>query len=154
MQKKSWFFASVVSAILWAAIFIMLTALTNCSKNRDKVLDSVPADTVFVVVTDTIFIDVTVTDTLLVTVTCDTVDLTIEFIVIGDQSAPNVYAYFRNGTEVGRFVVTETFAEPTEVSFVVSFLRMTLGEVITIKKIEGSRAEAIASSIIGIKCSE
>ena len=149
MQKKSWFFASVFSAIIWAAIFIMVMSLTaNCSKNQTirPTPDAAP-DTVVVV--DSFFVKA---DTLFFI--CDTVDLTIKFTVIGDQSAPNVYAYFRNGVEVGRFVITDKFAEPTEVSFVVEFLRMTLGEVITIKKIEGSRAEAIASSIIDIKCSE
>ena len=84
---------------------------------------------------------------------CDTVDIEIEFTVIGDQSAPNEYAYFLNGVEIGRFIITETYAEPTEITFRVTFERIIFGDVITIQKISGSRAAVIGSAIIGITCS-
>ena len=103
----------------------------------------------FITDTDTVF--VTRIDTLFLT--CEVVDLTIRFTVTGDQSAPNVYAYFVNGVELGRFVVSEIFPEVTEVTFEVEFLGVVFGDVITIRKIEGSRSESIGSSIIGIKCS-
>jgi len=133
--------------LLW--MFLLFT-LPSCSKHHphEPIID-VPPDTIAVI------------DTLIIHehhdhpfgVACNTVDVTIEFILIGDQSAPNVYAIFRNGVEVDRIIIMETYVEPTELTFVREFLNMTLGEVIAIKKIEGSKAETIGSAIIEIKCS-
>ena len=141
------------SRVLQAAFFFSLAAITitatifsTCSKNPGSPSPIAPPDTVVVV--DTFFVK---TDT--VFSTCEIVDLTIRFTVTGDQSAPNVYAYFVNGVERGRFIVSETFPEVTEITFDVEFLGIVFGDVITIRKIEGSRAESIGSSIIGIECS-
>ena len=134
--------------LLWGAIFWLVNS--GCTKHQphEPPVDVTP-DTVHVhhnheiVVVDTIFQDVI----------CDIVDLTIEFIVIGDQSAPNIYAYFLNGIEVGRFVVEETFAQSTDVKFEVELVGLMFGDVITINVIEGSQAAVVGSSIIKIKCS-
>ena len=136
-------------SLLWLVFGLLL--VFGCSKYHDHPNtpddEHAPPDTVVVI--DTLII--TTVDT--VFVSCDTVDLTVQFTVIGDQSAPNEYAYFLNGQEVGRFVVSETYAEPTEIYFDVVFERVSFGDVISIKKISGSRAEAIGSAIINIKCS-
>ena len=97
--------------------------------------------------------EVVVTDTVFQFVICDTIDLTIEFTVIGDQSAPNIYHWFRNGIFVNEFVINEVFPKPTEIKFEVLFESVIFGDEITIRKISGSRAEVIGSAIIGIKCS-
>jgi len=137
--------------VWWTFLATMLFALVpNCSKHHphDPPVEA-PPDTVVIV--DSVFIHEHHDHP--IGVACDTVDLTIEFTVIGDQSAPNVYAYYRNGVEVGRFIVTDTFPEPTDVTFQVIFERIIPGDVITIKKIEGSRAGIVGSTIVEIRCS-
>lgn len=138
---------SVILFCLWVFAVYVFPSCSKHQPHEPPVI--VPPDTVVVV--DSVFIHEHHDHP--ISVACDTFDLTIEFTVIGDQSAPNIYAYFRNGVEVGRFVVTDTFDEPTEITFQVIFERITLGDVITIKKIEGSRAEAIGSAIVLISCS-
>ena len=127
--------------LIW---FIVVLVGSGCSRHPipTEPVPPVPPDTVVVV------------DTLTVFVICDTVDLTVQFTVIGDQSAPNEHAYYLNGVEVGRYIVSETYAEPTELTFDVVFAGVTFGDVITIRLISGSRADAIGSSIIDIKCTE
>ncbi len=142
-----------LAAIACALIAVSFLSFANCSKHQPhEPIEQAPPDTVVVI--DTL----TITDSLHFhhdhPFICIVFDLEIEFTVIGDQSAPNEYAYFLNGVEVGRFIITETYAEPTEITFRVLFERVTFGDVITIQKISGSRAEAIGSAIVGIKCSE
>lgn len=141
-----------IALLAFSQIFLGLHFMTSqgCSKHHPHE----PPDTVL---PDTVHVhhdhEVVIIDTVFQNVICDSVDLTVEFIVIGDQSAPNEYAYFLNEVEVGRFIVTDTFSEPTEITFYVVFEGVTFGDVITIRKISGSRADAIGSSIIDIKCS-
>ena len=140
--------------MLWATLFtVMICTFPNCGKHHDHPpLEPVPADTVVIVITDTLFVDVLVTDTLFVV--CDTVDLDIEFTLIKDQSAPNVYAIFLNGVEWDRIVISETSPIPVEVKFLRTFERFVIGrDTISIKKIEGSRAETIGSKIVKTECS-
>ena len=138
---------SILVVVHFVLIFIVLFLLQlsqGCRKNHPLEPD-VPPDTVVVVDT------VVVTDTTFRI--CDTVDLTIEFIVIGDQSKPNVYVVSLNEIFVYMFIVDETFSEPTEIKFEVDFPGVKFGDVITIKVVEGSRAAVVGSSIVDIKCS-
>ena len=143
--------------ILWAILMvpIWIFIFSNCSKNHPlEPPEQAPPDTVIVevVIIDTVI--VTIVDTVIVPVTCDTVDMTVEFTLIKDQSAPNVYAVFLNGVEVERFVISETSQTPVEVMFVWTFERFVIGrDSISIQKISGSRAETIGSRIVKIECS-
>ena len=137
MLKELFFVVGLACALMFLGDF-----MTSCSKHHPH--EPAPIHVHHdheVVVIDTVF------------QICDTVDLTVEFIVIGDQSAPNIYHVFLNDVLVAMLVINETFAEPTEIFYTVTFLNIVFGEVITIRKIEGSRAEAIGSSIVDIKCS-
>ncbi len=119
----------------------------GCTKTHPH--EPVPADTVHVHHDH----EIVVTDTVLQDVICEIVDLSIGFVVIGDQSAPNVYAYFVNGIEWGQLRVEWTFENPANVWFEVEFLGLQFGDVITIKVVEGSRAAVVGLSILDIKCS-
>lgn len=146
--------------ILWILFSVYMLAVcfafTNCGKHHDHPFapedhdhshehphehDTKP---------DTVFIEVPVN------VTCDTVDLEIEYTLIGDQSVPNIYAEYRNNVEVlPHIVISETYPAPTELLFRRQHDGFILGqETITIRKIEGSRAETIGSAIVGIECSD
>ncbi len=146
------------TGVLWVLFWAMLITVgictfPNCSKHHPhEPPEQVPPDTVFVTVA--------VFDTTIVHEhhdhlgTCDTVDLTVEFTLIKDQSAPNIYAIFLNGVEVGRIVISETSPTPVEVMFVWTFERFVIGrDSISIQKISGSRAETIGSRIVKIECS-
>ena len=136
--------------MLWATLFtVMICTFPNCGKHHPHEPPvEAPPDTVVVV------------DTLIVHEhhdhlrTCDTVDVTIEFTLIEDQSAPNVYAIFVNGVEWDRIVISETSPTPVEVKFIRTFERFVIGrDSISIQKIEGSRAETIGSKIVKMECS-
>jgi len=135
----------LLGLLFWISMFFLgwflLSVLPGCTKNQpNEPPEQFPPDTVFIEVP--------------VFVACDTVDLVIEFTLIKDQSAPNVYAILRNGVEVDRIVISDTALKPTEVIFVKVFERFVIGqETIAIKRIEGSRAETIGSAIIAIRCS-
>lgn len=144
--------------ILWFIIWSMAVGIyifPNCSKNNPvEPPGQVPPDTVIVevVIIDTVI--VTIVDTMIVPVICNTVDLTIEFTLIKDQSAPNIYAIFLNGVEVERIVISEISLTSVEVMFERTFERFVVGrDSISIRKIEGSRAETIGTRIARIECS-
>lgn len=136
--------------MLWATLFtVAICTFPNCS--RHPILEppvQAPPDTVVVV------------DTLIIHEhhdhpgTCSIVDVTIEFTLIKDQSAPNIYAIYLNGVEVDRIVISETSPTPVEVMFLRTFDRFVIGrDSISIQKIEGSRAETIGSRIVKMECS-
>ena len=151
-EAETMYHSLKLSAIACTLVAVSFLSFANCTKHHShEPTEQAPPDTVVVI--DTLII----TDSLHVhhdhPFICIVFDLEIEFTVIGDQSAPNEYAYFLNGIEVGRFIITETYTEPTEITFRVLFERVTFGDVITIQKISGSRVEAIGSAIVGIECS-
>lgn len=136
--------------LLKAAILGLFILSLNCSKNHEHPIlppEESPPDTVSV----SVF------------VTCDTVDLTVEFTVAigqnlddddddndGDEGLGGkaVFAVFRNGVEVDRFVTTSE----TEISFQVTFEAFIITqEMITIRKIEG-HGEAIGAAVVEIQC--
>ena len=139
-----------------------LLALPNCSKHHPhEPIEQAPADTVVVIDTLTVHEHHDHPDTVTVHEhhehqgICDTVDITIEFTLIKDQSAPNIYAIFLNDVEVYRIIISETSPTPVEVKFIWTFERFVIGrDTITIRKIEGSRAETIGSKIIKMECSQ
>ena len=137
--------------IFWAMLMIpiWIFAFSNCSKSHPhEPPEQAPPDTVVVVDT------VTIHEHHDHPGICDTVDMTVEFTLIKDQSAPNVYAIFLNGVEVERIVISETSPTPVEVVFVRTFERFVIGrDSISIQKISGSRAETIGSRIVKIECS-
>ena len=153
---------NLISWILWFVFWAMLITVgictfPNCSKNHP--LEPVPADTVFVhehhdhIVHEHHDHEIVVTDTLFQFITCDTVDLLIQFTVIGDQSQPNIYEYYVNGVFRGRITIRETFLKPTEVTFEVLFEGMASGDIITIRPVSGSRAGVVGLSVVGRECS-
>lgn len=149
MQEKT-----DTTRMMWIAwwtvlLFMAICTFTNCSKHHPhEPPEQAPPDTVFIIKT------VIIHDHHNHPVTCDTVNVTVEFILIKDQSAPNIYGTYVNYVEYGdRIVISETSPIPVEVMFIRTFARLIFGDVITIRKIEGSRAETIGSSIIGIECS-
>ena len=161
MQQKT-----DATRILWLILFAILlaigiTALPNCSQHHPhEPPEQDPPDTVVIIDTLTIHEHHDHPDTVTVHEhhehpgICDTVDITIEFTLIKDQSAPNIYAIFLNDVEVERIVISETSPVPVEVKFVRTFERFVIGrDTITIRKIEGSRAETIGSKILKMECS-
>lgn len=161
MNRKT----STVEFVFWLILLIVgviaLLSIPNCSKHHPhEPPEQAPHDTVVVV--DTLIVHEHHEHPDTVTVhehhdhpgTCDTVDVTIEFTLIKDQSAPNVYAIFLNGVEWDRIVISETSPTPVEVTFVRTFERFVIGQdSISIQKIEGSRAETIGSKILKMECS-
>ncbi len=136
--------------MLWATLFtVAICTFPNCGKwHPHDPPEKAPPDTVIVV--DTVFVHEHHDHP----GTCDTVDVTIEFTLIKDQSAPNVYAIYLNGVEWDRIVISETSPTPVEVMFVRRFERFVIGrDSISIQKIEGSRAETIGSRIVKMECS-
>ena len=161
MQEKT-YVTRVLWITWWTVMFLMaIYTFLNCSKHHPhEPPEQAPPDTVVVVDTLIVHEHHDHPDTVAVhehhdhLVRCDTVDMTVEFTLIKDRSAPNIYAIFRNGVEVERIVISETAPVPTEVMFTRTFERFVIGqETISINKIEGSRAETIGSTIIGIECS-
>jgi len=150
-MKTNLFYVIIVLIIL-----VITIGLQTCNKHQphEPPVDVSP-DTVVVVDTFHVHHDheVVIIDTMFQNIICDIVDLTVQFTVIGDQSAPNVYHVLLNGVKVGEFVINDTFPEPTEVSFLFEFLGVIFGDEIAIRKISGSRAEVVESSIVDIKCS-
>lgn len=141
-QKISgWAFWAIISALLWSALFSI-----GCGRSHDHPF--APKEHEHPHEHDPVFVEIPVF------VVCDTVDLEVEFTLIKDQSAPNVYAIFRNGVEVDRIVISETAPAPTEVKFLYRFDRFVIGqETISIQKVLGSRAETIGSALVKIECS-
>lgn len=150
---------NLISWILWFVFWAMLITVgictfPNCSKNHPlEPPEQVPPDTVFVHEHHDHEIIVTVTDTVFRFVACDTVDILIQFTVIGDQSQPNIYEYYVNGVFRGRITIRETFLKPTEVTFEVLFEGMASGDIITIRPVSGSRAGVVGLSVVGRECS-
>jgi len=104
------------------------------------VLIEVPGDTVFVV-GDSVF------------VFCAQVDATAEFTVTKDQSAPNDYLIVAEGYPDELVSIIDTASAPVDTSFTRVFPNYTGGRI-SIKKVSGSRAEAIGVAIIALECSE
>jgi len=100
----------------------------------------VPGDTVFVV-GDSVF------------VLCSEVDATAEFTVIKDQSGPNDYLIVAEGYPDELVSIIDTAPVPVDTSFTRVFPNYTGGRI-SIKKVAGSRVEAIGVAIIDLKCSE
>lgn len=145
------------SGFLQGIVFIILVfcliSFFNCSKNPGEptptpdpclecppVFIEVPGDTVFVP-GDSVF------------VVCKQVDLTVEFTVIKDQSQPNDYVIEREGFPDEPVSITDTSPAPVDTSFTRVFENYT-GERFSIKRVAGSKAEAIGVAIIGFECSE
>ena len=129
---------------------IWIFVFSNCSKHHPhEPPEQAPPDTVIVhehhdheiVVVDTMFF------------VCDTVDVLIQFTVIGDQSQPNIYQYYVNGVFRGRITIRETFLKPTAVTFEVLFEDMVSGDVVWIRPVSGSRAGVVGLAIVGRECS-
>ena len=152
-------FVIVAYGLKWlfnAAIFCLFVLTLNCSKHdhhdhpENPILppeETVP-DTVTVIISDSIFVHEHHEHS----VACNTVDLIVEFIVSGDESA--VYAYFLNGEEVGRFAVVDMEDDEAEVTFQAVFRSVTRGDIITIRKVDGDdEAAVIGASLVGILCS-
>jgi len=138
--------------IVWWTFFFTVAIWTfpNCSKPQpQEPPEQAPPDTVIVhfhhdhevVIIDSMFF------------ICDSVDLLIQFTVIGDQSQPNIYDYYVNGIFRGRFTISKTYLKPTDLIFEVLFQNMVFGDIITIRVISGSLAGVVGSSIVGIECS-
>jgi len=146
-------FKSVIF-MMWPWILLILgLSFWLCSKNPGEPVPSdptdpclecppvfVPGDTVFVA-GDSVF------------VVCDKVDLTVEFTVKKDQSQPNDYLIERKGFPDDPVSITDTSPAPVDTSFIRIFENYT-GERFSIKKVAGSRAEAIGVAIIDLRCSE
>lgn len=148
-------------AITCILIAVSFLSFANCSKNNPlEPPGQAPPDTVIVVVTDTVIVhehhdhEIVVTDSIFQFVVCDTVDLLIQFTVIGDQSQPNIYQYYVNGVFEGRIIVRETFLKPTEVTFEVLFQSIVSGDIISIRPVSGSRAGVVGISIVRRQCSK
>jgi len=144
------FFGLVFLGLLLSLLFLF----ASCGKHHPHPIapepnpDPIIPDTVVVVISDTIFVHEHHEHSL----ACDTVDLIIEFTVAGDESA--VYAYFKNGNEVGRFVVVDMSDDVAEITFQAVFQNVTLGDVISIRKIDGDdEASVIGAALLGILCS-
>ena len=142
-----WILATGISLLFW---LLLLSFLASCTKHHPhEPPEQVPPDTVVVhfhhdhIITlpDTVF------------VSCFKVDITVEFILIADRSQPNIHDVFLNGEYYETITITETFPIPTEVFRQVSFKGIVFGDVITIRKVSGSKAESLGSSIIDIRCS-
>jgi len=145
---------------LVATVALLLISIFGCGKHHPHPPiapepDPVIPDTVVVIDTVTVFV---VGDSVFIhehhdhSVACNTVDLIVEFIVTGDESA--VYAYFINGDEVGRFVVVDSIDGLIEVTFRAVFQNVVLGDIITIRKVDGDDETAvIGASLVGILCS-
>jgi hypothetical protein len=131
----------------------------RCSKNPGEppptpdpclecppVFIEVPGDTVFVDVPgDTVVVEVPVI--------CSQFDATAEFTVIKDQSGPNDYLIVAEGYPDELVSITDTAPAPVDTSFTRVFPNYTGGRI-SIKKVSGSKAEAIGVAIIDLRCSE
>jgi len=89
-----------------------------------------------------------------VPVICEVVDLTIEFTVIKDQSAPNVYGIYREGILIETITIEDTSPNPVPVTFDRTFFSYRFGESIELRKESGSRAETLSQKIVGIVCAD
>ena len=128
-------------------IFIFLILIiVNCSKSGRNPVSTVPDEEI--ASCDTVFVDV-FTEVIAI---CDTFNLSVEFTLIKDQSAPNIYGVFKNNREVDRIIIADTSPTPVEVIFPFVFNVLTFNDKIFVRKIEGSRAEAIGSQITDIEC--
>ena len=144
--------ASLKSTAIACIMIMSFLAFANCTKHQPhEPPEQVPPDTV--IIHEHHDHEVVVTDTVFQFMICDTVDLMIEFIVLGDQSAPNRYPVYLNNV-LYTTLITEAFPQITEVKFVVEFFGIVFGDVISIRDIKGSRAAIVGSAIVGIKCSE
>jgi len=120
----------------WIFLFLSVCTFSNCSFNPHEPHHH---DHEIVVIVS-------------VFVVCDTVDVLIEFTVIGAEQ-PSIYEYYVNGVFVGRKTVMPTFlGEVIEVTFEVLFQSIVFGDVITIRPVSGSRAGVVGLSIVGTEC--
>ncbi len=130
-----------------------LIALVSCendppTKPPDVPDDLVPCDTTFVLVPcDTTFIPVPFP------VLCDTTNITVGFIGIIDQSAPNDYLAQVAGFPDEEISITETRSAPAETTIVRTYEGYTGGRI-SFKKIRGSKAGAIAVEILDQECAQ
>ena len=158
-KRRSIMNKRILTALYIWGIAALLMIVFNCTKHHPHPIapepDPVIPDTVVVIDTVTVFV---VGDSVFIHehhdhgVACNTVDLIVEFIVTGDESA--VYVYFLNGEEVGRFAVVDMEDDVAEVTFQAIFQNVTLGDIITIRKVDGDdEAAVIGASLIGILCS-
>jgi len=145
---KVLFKASLISLVIMGYTYFFSTI--TCSDNPQEpeptldpclecppVFIEVPGDTVFV-------------DFLIV---CSKIDITAEFTVIKDQSGPNDYLIKAEDYPDELVSIIDTAPAPVDTSFTRVFPNYTGGRI-SIKKISGSRAEAIGVAIIDFKCSE
>jgi len=87
--------ASLKLTAIACIMIVSFLAFANCTKHQPhEPPEQVPPDTV--IIHEHHDHEVVVTDTVFQFMICDTVDLMIEFIVLGDQSAPNRYPVYLN----------------------------------------------------------
>lgn len=138
---------SEVKKLISLLVLVILSSVSiwlSCSKNPgepEPIPEPAPCDTVFV--------DIPFP----VPFVCDTLDITVQFTVVKDRSAPNHYVIKRGGYPDEPVSVTET--SPTPVPFV--FTRVFenyLGEAFSIEKVSGSLAEALGIAVVKLECAE
>lgn len=144
--------ASLKLTAIACIMIVSFLAFSNCTKHQPhEPPEQVPPDTV--IIHEHHDHEIVVTDTVFQFMICDSIDLIIEFIGIGDQSAPNIYPIYLNDV-LYVSLITEVFPQITEVKFLIEFFGIVFGDVIAIRDIKGSRAAIVGSAIVGIKCSE
>jgi len=136
--------------IFLLSLVCLASLMNRCSKNpgepvdpTDPCLDCPP---VFIEVPgDSVVIEIPVV--------CSQLDATVEFTVKKDQSQPNDYLIQREGFPDESVSITDISPAPVDTSFTRVFENYT-GERFSIKRVAGSRAEAIGVAIIDLRCSE
>ena len=126
----------IIGLIVFWVVLHSASFYLACSKHPTNPVpdpDPVPCDTVFVV--------------------CGTLDITVEFMVIKDRSAPNVYLRKRAGHPDKTYTVIETSPTPIPFVFTEVFEDYT-GEAFSIEKVSGSLAEALGIAIVKLECAQ